>query len=166
MVKITNRLRACLLSCVVGLTLQACYSPAHSQKYFIEASNADPALEPLYSTSLYTVYYDHALIRCVLHSTHTWGQTGGGGGGTGIGIHAFRCDPDRIRQRAQNVGVKAYAPKIVRPSQTTPSHTERPSMRTPVVVPQQKQQQAPSPPGGTPQKTPPQGNQPIIRGAQ
>ncbi len=97
-----------------------CYSPVESQDYFRQATADDPVLEPLYSTSLYTVYFDHALRRCVVHSSYSWGEKGGGGGGTGIGIEAFRCDPNRIRARAQETGIKVYPPKreLVIPSQS------------------------------------------------
>ena len=152
--------------------LQSCYSPSHSQEYFIEASLEDPALEPLYTTSLYTVYYDHALVRCVLHSTHTWGQNGGGGGGTGIGVQAFRCDPDRIRQRAESVGLETYEPKIRR---SRPERRERRSAISPeqerTIRTSPGQEMAPAAP--PPNATAPSGQSPerpvhtpIIRGAE
>ncbi len=90
---------------------QACYSPVDSQEYFVEATTDDRSLEPVYSTSLYTVYFDYVLTRCVIHSGHTWGQNGGGGGGTGIGITAFRCDPSQIRERARQLGLKVHRPR-------------------------------------------------------
>jgi hypothetical protein len=111
-----------------------CYSPAQSQKYFVEASMDDTALEPIYSTSLYTVYFDYALARCVIHSTFTWGQNGGGGGGTGIGIEAFRCDPNRVRQRAESIGLKTYEPKMA-PRETYPRRrTTSPSVGSPSTL--------------------------------
>jgi len=106
------RLKVCLLSTVLAWSLTGCYTPAASQRYFVEASLKDAALEPIYSTAIYTVYFDYALARCVIHSAHTWGQHGGGGGGTGIGVAAFRCDPNRVRQRAEGLGLKTYPPKI------------------------------------------------------
>ena len=149
--------RAYFIVCLAALALEACYSPAHSQKYFIKASLDDPALEPLYTTSLYSVYFDHALLRCVLHSTHTWGQNGGGGGGTGIGAYAFRCDPNRIRQRAESVGLETYEPKIRRPSR--PERRERRSQISPHqegtigVSPPKEMAPTNSPPGeGRPSK--------------
>ena len=60
-------------------------------------------LELLHETALYSVYYDHALRRCVLHSAHTWGENGGGGGGTGIGVAVFPCDPARLKARAEEL---------------------------------------------------------------
>ena len=90
---------------------QACYSPVNSQEYFVEATADDRSLEPVYSTSLYTVYFDYVLSRCVIHSAHTWGQNGGGGGGTGIGITAFRCDPSLLRERARQLGLKVHRPR-------------------------------------------------------
>ncbi len=115
MTRMIKCLMTFLMLCVAALAVMGCYSPSHSQEYFVQASKKDPALEPLYSTALYTVYYDHALVRCIVHSSHTWGQSGGGGGGTGIGIHAFRCDPNRIRQRAQAVGIEVYPPRMIGP---------------------------------------------------
>jgi hypothetical protein len=78
-----------------------CYSPVDSQKYFSQAASKDHALELIHRTALYSVFYDHALRRCVMHSAHTWGQHGGGGGGTGVGVTAFRCDPARIKERVK-----------------------------------------------------------------
>lgn len=80
---------------------QGCYSPMDSQKYFAQAGAKDPALQLLHRTALYSVFYDHALRRCVMHSAHTWGESGGGGGGTGVGVYAFRCDPARIVERVK-----------------------------------------------------------------
>jgi len=60
-------------------------------------------LELLHETALYSVYFDHALRRCVLHSAHTWGENGGGGGGTGIGVAVFPCDPARLKARAEEL---------------------------------------------------------------
>jgi hypothetical protein len=97
---------------VAMLGAPACYSPVDSQSYFVEATAADRALEPVYSTSLYTVFFDYALMRCIIHSSHTWGQQGGGGGGTGIGIVAFRCDPAKIRAQATRLGLEVYPPRM------------------------------------------------------
>lgn len=91
------------LAALAALGAAACYSPAQSQRYFADAAAADPALERLHETALYTVYYDHALRRCVLHSSHSWGDNGGGGGGTGIGVSVFACDPARLKARAEEV---------------------------------------------------------------
>jgi len=60
-------------------------------------------LELLHETALYTVYFDHALRRCVLHSAHSWGENGGGGGGTGIGVAVFPCDPARLKARSEEL---------------------------------------------------------------
>ncbi len=132
---------------LVLVGLPACYTPNDSQAYFVKAASEDRPLEPIYSTSLYTVYFDYALQRCVIHSTHTWGQQGGGGGGTGIGIEAFRCDPMKIRVRARNLGLKIYKPRFrmqkvdrkpesqPRQRQTQPKATKNsrhPSTRQPV----------------------------------
>jgi hypothetical protein len=101
------RSRLTLLPAAFGALLLAaavamgCYSPMDSQKYFAQAGAKDPALELLHRTALYSVFYDHALRRCVLHSAHTWGESGGGGGGTGVGVYAFRCDPARIKERVK-----------------------------------------------------------------
>lgn len=67
--------------------------------YFSQAAAEEPLLVQLHRTPLYTVFYDHVLSRCVLHSGHTWGETGGGGGGTGVGVAVFACDPSRIAKR-------------------------------------------------------------------
>lgn len=137
------------LSAAPAVVVTGCYTPATSQKYFVKASMDDPALEPIYSTALYTVYFDYALARCVVHSTHTWGQQGGGGGGTGIGINAFRCDPNRVRHRAENFGLTTYPPKM-----------------TPVVTPTNQRSTAPvrrtAPAPANSGTTPP----PAIGGAQ
>jgi len=82
-----------------------CHSPKDSQQYFLQAALKDPALEPVHQTALYTIYYDYALRRCVLHAAHTWGEDGGGSGGTGIGVHVFRCDPARIKARYKQVNM-------------------------------------------------------------
>ncbi|MCP4603601.1 MAG: hypothetical protein GY847_24300 [Proteobacteria bacterium] len=104
--------RLFFLAALLALVSNACYSPVNSQEYFVKATDEDRVLEPIYSTSLYTVYFDHALMRCVIHAAHTWGQHGGGGGGTGIGITAFPCNPQKIRQRAQSLGLRIYRPRI------------------------------------------------------
>jgi hypothetical protein len=85
------------------LLLTACHSPKDSQYYFSKAAAEDPLLEPLHSTPLYTVFYDHGLKRCVLHSAHTWGESGGGGGGTGVGVAVFSCDPIRVKNRSASM---------------------------------------------------------------
>lgn len=91
---------------IAAVAAAGCYSPIDSQKYFAQAGAKDPALELLHRTALYTVFYDHALRRCVLHSAHTWGEHGGGGGGTGVGVYAFRCDPIRIKERVKMLNLK------------------------------------------------------------
>lgn len=112
MKKTTNQPRlalvfAALATAILLATVTAgCYSPVDSQKYFAQAGARDPALELLHRTTLYTVFYDHALRRCVLHSAHTWGEHGGGGGGTGVGVYAFRCDPIRIKERVKMLNLK------------------------------------------------------------
>ncbi len=116
----------CFLCALTLLAIQGCYSPVDSQQYFVKATNEDRALEPIYSTSLYTVYFDYALSRCVIHSAHTWGQAGGGGGGTGIGISAFRCEPSQLRDRAKRLGLEVYPPKM-RVRRTEPRTRQRPA---------------------------------------
>lgn len=166
MKRVTIQLTAFLTFCTVAVMALGCYSPSHSQEYFVQASRTDPALEPLYRTSLYTVYYDHAMVRCVIHSSHTWGQSGGGGGGTGIGIHAFRCDPNRIRERAQGVGLEVYPPKMMSPS----TRTNRSGGAGGVTraAPVQKQAGAASgqPPSGASSVRPPQVMPPAAGGTQ
>ena len=107
-----NRMRApswLLLPAAGGalLILAACHSPMDSQHYFSKAAAQDPLLEPIHSTPLYTVFYDHGLKRCVLHSAHTWGESGGGGGGTGVGVTVFSCDPARIKNRVARMKAQA-----------------------------------------------------------
>jgi hypothetical protein len=104
----TRPFPALLVAVLLGVAWGAsgCYSPGDSQRYFRQAAAKDPALEPLHETALYTVYFDHALRRCVLHSAHTWGEHGGGGGGTGVGISAFRCDPIRIKARVDQLNLR------------------------------------------------------------
>lgn len=116
---------AFVFAVALSMFMLGCYSPIESQDYFRQATLDDPALEPMYSTTLYTVYFDHALRRCIIHSSYSWGERGGGGGGTGIGIEAFRCDPNRIRARAREAGLKVYRPKrdLVIPN-TTPKNGE------------------------------------------
>ena len=89
------------------LILTACHSPKDSQYYFSKAAAEDPLLEPLHSTPLYTVFYDHGLKRCVLHSAHTWGESGGGGGGTGVGVAVFSCDPIRVKNRSASMRARS-----------------------------------------------------------
>lgn len=131
---------AALAIVLLGAVLcgSGCYSPGDSQRYFRQAAANDPALEPLYQTALYTVYFDHALRRCVLHSAHTWGQHGGGGGGTGVGVSAFRCDPVRIKARVAQLNMKIEdirdpdAPRVSdRPPQ--PAGTPRPGTTSPTT---------------------------------
>ena len=122
-------LRRVLFFWVLGaacIATEACYSPMNSQQYFVNATADERILEPIYSTALYTVYYDYVLSRCVVHSAHTWGQNGGGGGGTGIGISTFRCDPERIRGRANYLGVETGPPKFRRHSDSDVRQPRRP----------------------------------------
>ncbi len=138
-----SRLLKTKIFIVVSVAMvSGCYTPASSQKYFVKASKNDPALEPIYSTSLYTVYFDYALSRCVIHSTHTWGQSGGGGGGTGIGIAAFRCDPSRVRNRAEGLGLTTFPPKM------SPVVTQPGPRRAPAVQSAPAPAPAPATPGG------------------
>ncbi len=87
------------IALLAAVALAGCYTVRDSQRYFREAAEQEPALELLHQTALYNVYFDHAIRRCVLHSSHTWGERGGGGGGTGVGVAVFACDPARIKAR-------------------------------------------------------------------
>lgn len=116
-----------MVICAACIATPACYSPMNSQQYFVSATTDERILEPIYSTALYTVYYDYVLARCVIHSAHTWGQNGGGGGGTGIGISTFRCDPERIRGRANYLGVETSPPKFKRHSDSNVTQPPRPN---------------------------------------
>jgi hypothetical protein len=104
--------RVALAATIVAVCCAACHSPAESQKYFATAAAQDPMLELLHETPLYSVYFDHALRRCVLHSAHTWGENGGGGGGTGIGVALFPCDPVRLKARAAELRSAIEAGRI------------------------------------------------------
>lgn len=88
---------------VALVATSACNSPMQSQKFFIKAVNDDPVLEPIHQTALYTVFFDHALRRCVLHSSYTWGESGGGTGGTGLGVTVFNCNPQALKAHVQNL---------------------------------------------------------------
>jgi hypothetical protein len=98
-----GRIARAALALAAVLLATGCYSVQDSQRFFREAAERDPALELLHRTALYNVYYDHALKRCVLHSSHTWGERGGGGGGTGLGVAVFACDPVRIQARVHSL---------------------------------------------------------------
>jgi len=91
----------------VGATLlllqTACSSPQKSQDFFADSVKDDPMVVLIHKTALYTVYYDHALRRCVLHSAYTWGESGGGTGGTGLGVVIFACDPARLTARVEEL---------------------------------------------------------------
>lgn len=119
------------LVCFTVLFSTSCYSPTQSQNYFLEATALDRTLQPLYSTSLYTVFFDFSLQRCVLHAAHTWGEGGGGAGGTGIGIEAFRCDPKRIRERALELGLKVHRPRTVVKNVSPDKQTGKPEKTAP-----------------------------------
>jgi hypothetical protein len=92
-----------ILAVATAAVASGCYSPRDSQLYFSKAAADDPLLEQLHRTPLYTVYYDHAIGRCVLHSAHTWGESGGGAGGTGVGVSVFSCEPSRIKARREQL---------------------------------------------------------------
>ena len=109
------------LGVVAAIAVGGCYSVRDSQRYFREAAAEDPSLELLYETTIYTVYFDHALRRCILHSAHTWGEKGGGGGGTGVGVTAFRCDPSRIRGRLEQLETRGPALRYERTPRRAPS---------------------------------------------
>ncbi|MBN2801936.1 MAG: hypothetical protein JXR91_02460 [Deltaproteobacteria bacterium] len=88
---------------VILWSFMGCSSPLQSQNFFIKAAKDDPMLEPIHTTPLYTVYYDYGLQRCVLHSSYTWGESGGGTGGTGIGVTIFNCNPQRLKEHSQSL---------------------------------------------------------------
>ncbi|MBN2341390.1 MAG: hypothetical protein JXX29_08335 [Deltaproteobacteria bacterium] len=135
-----------------------------SQKYFVKAVEDDPILEPIHQTALYTVFFDHALRRCVLHSSYTWGESGGGTGGTGLGVTIFNCNPQALKAHVENLrqqideGVEYFdlpipkvrnsstpermqrseAPQTISP-QPAASPSEQASPATSVDAPKQKQ---------------------------
>jgi hypothetical protein len=135
------------LAAAITLCLAACHSPKQSQEYFATAASHDPMLELLHETALYSVYYDHALRRCVLHSTYTWGENGGGGGGTGIGVALFPCDPVRLKAKSEELRGMIQSGRV---------------LAMPTVAPNEAAPAAPAPQGGeTPAKaTPPPGSYP------
>lgn len=108
----TRMIRLTLALGICATTI-GCATPSQTQRYFIEKSVDTPGLEPIYSTALYTVYFDHSLRRCVLHAAYSWGESGGGSGGTGLGVESFRCDPAIIRERAGELGHEVYPPKLL-----------------------------------------------------
>ena len=110
----------------------SCYSPKTSQDFFVQATVAEKALQPLYGTALYTVYFDFALQRCVIHAAHTWGEKGGGAGGTGIGVSAFRCDPARIQKRARQYGLKLYKARFDAQNENKENQTRETSQPKPI----------------------------------
>ena len=154
--KRTGRLDIGLVGCfTLALTLvlaTACYSPRSSQQFFVRAAAEDPNLELIYQTALYSVFFDRALQRCVVHSAHTWGEQGGGGGGTGIGIEAFRCDPRRISARLD----PNWSPPSAKPDTTQPPKqavapaTPKPRTTAPEAGPQSTRERPPAPQGETP----------------
>ena len=133
--KICERLRTFAIIIAAPVCAFSCYSPRASQDYFVRATASDTSLQPLYSTSLYTVYFDFALQRCVMHAAHTWGENGGSGGGTGLGITAFRCDPTRIQQRAIQHGLKVYKARF----RATEASHEKKAKENPQVGPISKE---------------------------
>jgi hypothetical protein len=70
-----------------------------SQQQAIRSEVRSPNLRPLYSTDLYSVYYDSAVNRCVLHAyVHTAGSSGTG---DGVGVSSFECNPDQVSARVK-----------------------------------------------------------------
>lgn len=139
-----------LATCLL-IWVSACNSPLHSQRYFSDAVEDNAVLEPIHQTALYTVYFDHALRRCVLHSSYTWGESGGGTGGTGIGVTVFNCNPEALKQHAKNLerqvanGIQSFefpSPQVPAKKTTPPSAIavtptpEAPSITSPKIVPQ------------------------------
>ena len=92
-----------ILGIAVAIAVLGCNTPLQSQKYFAQAVKDDPIMEPLHQTALYTVYFDHALQRCVMHSSYTWGESGGGTGGTGLGVNVFNCNPQALKAHADRL---------------------------------------------------------------
>ena len=109
-----NQMLIFIAATIILATATACSTPLQSQQFFAKAVEKDPMLEPLHTTPLYTVYYDHGLRRCVLHAAYTWGESGGGTGGTGIGVTIFNCDPAKLKahsnklRRKANLGVTKF----------------------------------------------------------
>ena len=141
---------------LLSIVLTSCSTPLQSQKYFAQAVKNDPIMEPLHQTALYTVYFDHALQRCVLHSSYTWGESGGGTGGTGLGVSVFSCNPqalkahaDRLREQIKS-GTDYFELPVPKVRQTRP-HTQQPSggltkpQRGLSIAPAQPQPATPTP---------------------
>jgi len=96
--------RVCLVvffMCV--LTSQfGCARPYSQQRAYNKYVKSSPALEHLYTTDVYNIYYDTVLQKCVMHSiTHLAGN--GTGVGVGVGISEFDCDVDEIRKRVKEL---------------------------------------------------------------
>lgn len=137
-----RRFNTYLLSVFILLaTSVACNTPLQSQKFFAQSVKNDPILEPLHQTALYTVYFDHALRRCVLHSSYTWGESGGGTGGTGLGVSVFSCNPRALKAHVNRLrdeirqGVTRFELPQPRQNKTTlerkTTRPERPGLSTP-----------------------------------
>jgi hypothetical protein len=137
-----RRFNTYLLSVFILLaTSVACNTPLQSQKFFAQSVKDDPILEPLHQTALYTVYFDHALRRCVLHSSYTWGESGGGTGGTGLGVNVFNCNPRALKAHVNRLrdeirqGITRFELPQPRQNKTTPerktTRPERPGLSTP-----------------------------------
>lgn len=128
---VSMTLTALLVICLWGA---ACGTPERSQRYFRTAVETDSVIEPVYSTSLYTVYYDHALRRCIVHASFVFGQEGSGGGGAGLGISMYKCDPDEIRDRARILGATVFPSRRPTVVDTAPSDNERPTLNQPASL--------------------------------
>jgi hypothetical protein len=120
------------LAVVLSIT-SACNAPAKTQQFFIKAVNDDPMIVPIHTTALYTIYFDHGMQRCVMHSAYTWGESGGGTGGTGLGVSVFKCDPARLKansekyDRQRALGVQQFKlPTTKRPAASS-TQTDTPA---------------------------------------
>jgi len=93
-----------VLPLITAVLLIGCATPYKQQQAFKEAVSKSPALEHLYTTDIYNIYYDKVIKKCVMHSISQ--ESSGDGIGLGVGVSEFVCDPEEIRERAENLRSK------------------------------------------------------------
>jgi hypothetical protein len=102
MKRINILLFSIVLISIIALFFIGCSPTLYEQQRKIrDAVSTSSVLEPLYSTDIYTIYYDKILKKCVMHSNYTVDQRNGVG--SGIGICEFDCDPEEIKKRTMEL---------------------------------------------------------------
>ncbi|MBN2528493.1 MAG: hypothetical protein JXR76_19045 [Deltaproteobacteria bacterium] len=155
-----------ILLSLLTVAVSGCNTPLQSQKYFASAVANDPMMEPIHQTALYTVYFDHALQRCVLHSSYTWGESGGGTGGTGLGVSVFNCNPEALKAHADELrrqiksGIRYFELPALKAEKSQPKKTKqglqpagKPSVEPGLTAPEPKAQPTLSEPTTAPAAT-------------